>query len=283
MMQPLLSFMQFALSWWAPGRFERGRFALGKIPFGQIALGMGIVVLVAAGCGADRSPEASYQAAQEHEAAGRFQEALFEYRRAARGEHPAAMYDLATVLRTGTFVRSDGSPRGYVGREPDEAQTWYRKAAPVLREAAAAGSLEAWTMLGEMRYRGYGGPRDTAQALAYWEEAAGRGHAEAQYRLGVARFEAKAYDEAFHAARRAARQQHAAAEAFLAFLYQDGYGTERNPDSAMVWLRRAAAHGDSSAIWQLRALDRAGTNPDSLPEHAPDGPPGDAPDKTPDG
>jgi len=80
-------------------------------------------------------------------------------------------------------------------------------------------------------------------------------------------FDAGKHKGAAETIRPAAHMEHAASEAFLAFLLQDGYGTSRDPDSAMYWLRRAAAHGDSSAIYQIEALENApGTTELDAPE-----------------
>ena len=80
-------------------------------------------------------------------------------------------------------------------------------------------------------------------------------------------FDAGKHEGAAETIRPAAHMEHAASEAFLAFLLQDGYGTSRDPDSAMYWLRRAAAHGDSSAIYQIEALENApGTTELDAPE-----------------
>jgi len=218
-----------------------------------VAFGLWFVGLV--GCGGEINPERAFERARQHAGAERFEESLFEYRRAARDGHPFAMYELATVLRSGTFTGPGGSPVGYVGRDTAAARRWFVSAAAALADAAKSGDAEADLALGEMHYRGYGVTRDTAAARDHWQRAADAGLAEAQYRLAMSQFESGAHRPAFRWAHRAADQKHAAAEAFLAFLYQDGYGTARNPDSAMVWLRRAATHGDSSAIWQLRAID----------------------------
>jgi len=201
--------------------------------------------------------DVSYERAQTHEADGKYQEALFEYRRAAQNGHPQAMHRLADVLRTGTFSSADGRPLQFIGRDTATASDWYEQAARAYRTAAEQGSTDAQVHLGELRYQGFGVLRDTSIALDWWQRAASTGHPEALYRLAVARFDAGAYAASLRSVRRSAEQKHAASEAFLAFLLQDGYGTSSNPDSAMYWLQRAAAHGDSSAIYQIRALENA--------------------------
>lgn len=206
-------------------------------------------------------PKVSYQRAQSHEANGRFQQALYEYRRAAQDGHAGAMHRLADVLRTGMFTSANGQPRQFVGRDTAEAQTWYRRARSALahdaRQGVDSARVSAQMHLGELLYHGYGGARDTSAALCWWRRAANAGHPEARYRLAIALFDAGEHEKAAVTVRPAAQKKHAASEAFLAFLLQDGYGTSRDPDSAMYWLRRAAAHGDSSAIFQIEALENA--------------------------
>ncbi|PEN13885.1 hypothetical protein CRI94_07450 [Longibacter salinarum] len=228
------------------------------LPVGLLSALIGIVFIAA--CTSDPAPTESYHAAKQHADAGRFEEAMFEYRRAAQCGHPVAMYELALILRTGAFKSSDGSPIAYVDRDTAAAQQWFSAAAGALRDSVQAGSAQAHVLLGEMLYRGYGVARDTASALSHWRAAADLGFPEAQYRLAVARFESGHHSRAFRLARRAAQEEHAASEAFLAFLYQDGYGTTPDTDSAMVWLRRAAAHGDSSAMIRLQALRAAASD-----------------------
>ena len=167
------------------------------------------------------------------------------------------MHRLADVLRTGTFTSSDGRPLQFVGRDTAEAQAWYRRAREAFTHDARKGIDAAQVHLGEFLYHGYGGTRDTSAALRWWRHAAETGNAEARYRLAVALFDAGEHEEAAATIRPAAHKEHAASEAFLAFLLQDGYGTIRDPDSSLYWLSRAAAHGDSSAILQIEALENA--------------------------
>ncbi len=217
---------------------------------------LGLSLLLFAACETP-PPDISYERAQSHEAEGRFQQALYEYRRAAQDGHAGAMHRLADVLRTGTFMSADGQPLQFVGRDTTEAQTWYRRARQAFERDAKEGIDSAQVHLGELLYYGYGGTRDTSAALRWWRQAAETGNPEARYRLAVALFDAGELKKAAATIRPAAHKKHAASEAFLAFLLQDGYGTSRDPDSALYWLRRAAAHGDSSAIFQIEALENA--------------------------
>jgi uncharacterized protein len=212
-------------------------------------------------------PDVSYQRAASHEIEGRYQQALYEYRRAAHDGHADAMLRLANVLRTGTFSSADGRPLQFVGRDTTEARQWYIRARRAFEDDAERGVTSAQVHLGEILYHGHGDLRDTSLALRWWKRAAETGDPEARYRLAVAMFDAGKHKGAAETIRPAAHMEHAASEAFLAFLLQDGYGTSRDPDSAMYWLRRAAAHGDSSAIYQIEALENApGTTELDAPE-----------------
>ena len=214
--------------------------------------------LLAAGCTSEpTSSDEVFAEGQRHERADRYEEAVYWYRRAARRGHAEAMHRLADVLRTGSFTDASGRPEAYVGRDADEARDWYTRAARHYRRAAQEGQPRAQLHLGELTYHGYGLDVDTTAALQWWTRAAEAGLTEAQYRLGLALFHHERYDEALPHVRRAARSDHASAASLLSFMYQDGYGTPRRLDASRRWLRRAAALGDSSAIWQLQALESA--------------------------
>lgn len=60
------------------------------------------------------------------------------------------------------------------------ARREYRAALAQFEARAYRGDAEAQYMLGRMRNRGEGEPRDPVAALAWWQLAAGQGHAEAQ-------------------------------------------------------------------------------------------------------
>ena len=60
------------------------------------------------------------------------------------------------------------------------ARREYRAALAQFEARAYRGDADAQYMLGRMRNRGEGEPRDPVAALAWWQLAAGQGHAEAQ-------------------------------------------------------------------------------------------------------
>ncbi len=230
-------------------------------------------VLAGAGCGGDVAPEAAWQRAQAHLAAGRPAEAVYWLERAAHAGYGPAHHALGDARRTGVLRDTTGTPRALpLPRDTAAATRRYRRAARAYRAALAdtsatnaparAAARRAQTALGELRLLGHGAPPDTARALALWRPAARAGHAEAAYRLGTLHFDARHPRHAVRWLRRAARAGHPAAQTLLAVCYQDGHGVPARLDSARVWLRRAAAQGDSTAVHQLRALD---AHPKSAP------------------
>jgi tetratricopeptide (TPR) repeat protein/DNA-binding XRE family transcriptional regulator len=168
----------------------------------------------------------------------------------ARGGDPAAMYDLARVLRKS-------------GR-PDEAELWLRRAAEVghpgalynlgnlayedgrrdeaerfLRSAAHAGHPDAmyqlWSLLRE---------EVPAEAEDWLRRAAIAGNRSAMYNLWHLTRESGNTDAAEKWLRRAANAGHPEALADVSRLVQEN-GPE---DEAVRWLRRAAEAGDSGAM-----------------------------------
>lgn len=78
--------------------------------------------------------------------------------------------------------------------------------------------------------------------------------ADAQLASARRSFEAGRYVEAMHLLRPLAKAGNADAQYTLGYLYFYGYGTNRNPDEARLWIRRAAAQGNRRAITALRTL-----------------------------
>ncbi len=104
---------------------------------------------------------------------------------------------------------------------------------------------------------------DARMAAGLYLEAAERGHAEAQYRLGRCFEEGKgvrlsrADAVAWYFA--AARQNHRSAQVALAGCYLHGRGVERSRSEALGWYRRAAELGDAEAQFYLGEAYAAGS------------------------
>ena len=97
--------------------------------------------------------------------------------------------------------------------------------------------------------------RRIEDASRWYGRAAERGHAEAQYYLGLMYLNGqavrKANDAAAHWLREAADHGHALAQRNLAVLYFKGQGVPRNHSATVEWLNRAAVQGCVSAQMDL--------------------------------
>jgi uncharacterized protein len=208
-----------------------------------------------------------------------------EWKAAAAQGQAEAEFDLGVLYAQGRGVR----------RDLTEAEQWYRK-------AADQGNAEAEFALGQMYSRGWGVPRDEADAIrwfqmanapetdgpatdwaviegygvqqdqrqaAYWyEQAAQKGHAEAQYNLarlyaagkgGVPHDE----DQAVRWTRASAGRGYAPAQAALGTRYARGQGMDRDDKRAYFWLTLAYLHGEKS-VEKLRGEEAAKLSPDDV-------------------
>ncbi len=89
--------------------------------------------------------------------------------------------------------------------------------------------------------------RKNHEAARWFRRAAERGHAEAQYHLGLMYLNGQgvrqAYDAAAHWLRESAEQGHDLAQRNLAVLYFKGQGVPRDHAATVEWLNRAAVQG----------------------------------------
>ena len=89
--------------------------------------------------------------------------------------------------------------------------------------------------------------RRDEDASRWYRRAAERGHAEAQYHLGLMYLNgqrvSQTHDASAYWLRRAADQGHALAQRNLALLYFKGQGVSRNHAATVRWLNRAAVQG----------------------------------------
>ena len=101
-------------------------------------------------------------------------------------------------------------------------------------------------------YKGVGVTKDFKAAKKLFEEAAEKGHADAQYNLGIMSYLGQGteldYSRAADWFRMAAEQDHALAQYNLGFLYYGGKGVAKDDLQAFMWIDRAAGLGDAKAI-----------------------------------
>ncbi len=118
--------------------------------------------------------------------------------------------------------------------------------------------VELWCDFGDMYFYGHGVAKDDVQAERWFRKAAERGHAKAQFMMGL-RYDVPlgmSMDGARMVAwyEKAADQGYADAEYELGGCYDIGYGVEKNQSKAIELYRKAAAHKHSEAIFELRRL-----------------------------
>ena len=117
-------------------------------------------------------------------------------------------------------------------------------------------------LLGDLLYRGEGGPADLPEALNLFLMAARQEHVDAQanagfmytYGLGTRQDFGEAMDWLY----RAALRGNPKAQLGMGNLYKNGWGPVRNEQAALNWYRRAAAHGNSDAMNNIGYMYRNG-------------------------
>jgi TPR repeat protein len=136
--------------------------------------------------------------------------------------------------------------------------------------AAASEIPDAAFMLGLAYRSGRGVKRDDSAAVAWFRQAADRGHGDAQFMLGLAALRGSGTAEDPAAARtwfeKAAAQGLAGAEYHLGLMNAAGLGGARDDARAIAWLEKAAAQNHPEAEF---ALAEAHTNGRGTPvDHA---------------
>lgn len=169
----------------------------------------------------------------ERKVAAKYAEAMKWCRKSADQGNMRAVVNLAGIYRRGL-----GVPRDYA-----KAMELYKKAAP-------ADPLAEYSV-GMMHYRGQGVKEDPAEAVKWFDKAAGRGLPQAMLAMGVAYEKGKGVPgEQASAAkwyRMAAAKNYALAELYLGDMYLRGRGVAKDTDQALYWYRKAADHGNAAA------------------------------------
>ena len=126
------------------------------------------------------------------------------------------------------------------------------------QQAAAQGNVEAMYAVGRAYIQGQGVNPDHAEAGRWLRAAAEKGHTEAQFHLGVMYEKGFGYAVNTVAAaqwyRTAAEAGHAPAQYNLGLCYSNGSGVEMDPSIAAEWYSKAASQGDADAQFNLGSL-----------------------------
>ena len=122
-------------------------------------------------------------------------------------------------------------------------------------EAALQGSAQAQHQLGECYYNGAGITRNTAEALNWYQRAAGQGYTESLYALAQHFYNNRNKDgnlpTAIKYLRMAADKAHAEAQYKLGYCYSQGIGVQPDPGKAVKYFQQAAAQGHAEAQYYL--------------------------------
>jgi TPR repeat protein len=166
-------------------------------------------------------------------------ELLARLRRHVENEVPEAIRFLGDAYLEGRYglVKSD------------------KKAAKIWKRAVELGNVEAMVRLGYSHETGSGVKLDKKKAERLHRAAADRGHAVAQFNLGIFLHSENKFEEAFRCHALSADQGHTGAECNLGYCYMGGKGTEVDLGKARYWFERAAAKGNEIATRNLARLD----------------------------
>ena len=127
----------------------------------------------------------------------------------------------------------------------------YKKATPLLKEAATQGNAMAQVLLGLMYKNGKGLKQNTKEAVNSFRIAAKQGDADGQYNLGVMYDRGlgvkQDYKEAAKCYQLAAEQGVTDAQIRLGIMLQSGQGLTQNEKDAVKWFRNAAEQNDADA------------------------------------
>ena len=123
---------------------------------------------------------------------------------------------------------------------------------------AQAGDVPAQFVVGSMYDTGLEAPKDSGEAMRWYQRAAEAGHAEAQNSLGSMLQAEKRYGEALTWYQRAADQKNAQAANNLGYLYDLGLGVAQDRNQAAKLYLASANLGWAEAMWNLANMYGAG-------------------------
>lgn len=136
----------------------------------------------------------------------------------------------------------------------------YKKAVPLLRQAADNGDAQAQNLLGECYQKGNGVDINYVKAVSYYRKAAEQGNADAQFNLSICYSRgigglSKDMRQAFNYCNRAANQGHASAQYNMGEFYRIGDVVPIDRAVAIGWYRKAAAQGNEHAKEKLMLME----------------------------
>lgn len=179
---------------------------------------------------------------------------------------------LAVALAlAGTFITSQPAwaDKNSADKKADETAAYeayasyhYLTALKLAKQAAAKGSREAYTLIGEIYARGLGVPQDFTKAVDAYAKASDLGDPNAEFALANLVAAGKGAKQNMQLAadlfEKAAKTGHPGAEYNLALIYLSGDGRKVDWGKAASWMRKAAEQGNMMAEYGLGAFYKYG-------------------------
>lgn len=176
----------------------------------------------------------------------------------------AAEYYRATDQKKTLHYLKEASDQGHAGAiiiyatcllMGAEAEDSKADGLKLLTDLAERGDKNAALNLGDLYYKGEDVEADCEKAVYYYEKTENpeqiEDYPKAVYRLAKRKREAGELEEAFRCYTIAARSGISGAQNWLAIMYMNGSGTEKNEEEGEKWYRIAAENQNFSAAWNL--------------------------------
>ena len=132
------------------------------------------------------------------------------------------------------------------------------EARAILEPLAQSGNAEAQSLLGDLYYRGLGGPVSMEKAAHWYGKAAEQNDSGACYNLACLYYDgqgvAKDYARALRFFLRAADRGDSAACFAVGEMYENGKGVNRSVSAAYSWYLKAAEAGDTGAQYKVGVM-----------------------------
>ena len=162
---------------------------------------------------------------------------------------------LPSVAGAACLVQGGGSDKKFLqGKELYENKE-YEKAVKVFSKLAEKGHAEAQFYLGLCYYNGEGVSQSYSDAVKWYSKSAEQGNADAQNNLGLCYYKGEGVPESYSDAMqwwsKSAEQGNADAQNYLGECYYYGYGVPKNSSDAVKWWRKSAEQGNAYAQYHL--------------------------------
>ena len=173
------------------------------------------------------------------------------YHKAAKAENPEAMHNLGAMYYAGEGTEKD----------IPQAVRW-------LEKAAAAGNVQAMYNVAIAYYNGQGITQDYTKAVEWFRKAADANDLAAIYNLALAYLDIADYTNAKKRFEKAAETGNIEAMYNLGVMYYNGYGVNRDFETAGQWYSKAAQAGETNAMVNLGLMHDEGIGTPKDPDKA---------------